>query len=222
MSGNPALTYTTNVMFRCPDFHKLHDKGKGYRFIFIGPGGRVADHRRGQRRRPLPHVDRRHAAEDRAQRGRHPRRAQARDGPRLRLRNPLGDALGAARAGRRPLRHRARVHRRRRRAPDVADRRLRHEHRHRRRGRSRLEARSRPSKAGAAAALLQSYDAERRPVGLAQRRRGEPQPEAHAVDARAPARSGDLRARRGERRGAQGIRRLVRRRSCGRNGSPTA
>jgi 2-polyprenyl-6-methoxyphenol hydroxylase-like FAD-dependent oxidoreductase len=39
MSGNPALTYTTNVLFRCPDFHKLHDKGKGYRFIFIGPEG---------------------------------------------------------------------------------------------------------------------------------------------------------------------------------------
>jgi 2-polyprenyl-6-methoxyphenol hydroxylase-like FAD-dependent oxidoreductase len=39
MSGNPALTYTTNVMFRCPDFATLHDKGKGYRFIFIGPEG---------------------------------------------------------------------------------------------------------------------------------------------------------------------------------------
>jgi 2-polyprenyl-6-methoxyphenol hydroxylase-like FAD-dependent oxidoreductase len=39
MSGNPALTYTTNVLFRCPDFHKLHDKGKAYRFIFIGPEG---------------------------------------------------------------------------------------------------------------------------------------------------------------------------------------
>ena len=39
MSGNPALTYTTNVLFRCPDFHTLHDKGKGYRFIFIGPEG---------------------------------------------------------------------------------------------------------------------------------------------------------------------------------------
>src|SRR5205807_7062106 len=33
MSGNPALTYTTNVIFRCPDFDKLHDKGKAYRFI---------------------------------------------------------------------------------------------------------------------------------------------------------------------------------------------
>jgi 2-polyprenyl-6-methoxyphenol hydroxylase-like FAD-dependent oxidoreductase len=39
MSGNPALTYTTNVLFRCPNFSELHDKGKGYRFIFIGPEG---------------------------------------------------------------------------------------------------------------------------------------------------------------------------------------
>jgi hypothetical protein len=39
MTGNPALTYTTNVMFRCADFSKLHDKGLGYRFIFIGPEG---------------------------------------------------------------------------------------------------------------------------------------------------------------------------------------
>jgi len=39
MSGNPALTYTTNVMFRCAGFPSLHDKGKAYRFIFIGPEG---------------------------------------------------------------------------------------------------------------------------------------------------------------------------------------
>jgi 2-polyprenyl-6-methoxyphenol hydroxylase-like FAD-dependent oxidoreductase len=39
MSGNPALTYTTNVLFRCANFDTLHDKGKGYRFIFIGPEG---------------------------------------------------------------------------------------------------------------------------------------------------------------------------------------
>ncbi len=39
MNGNPALTYTTNVMFRCKDFDTLHDKGKAYRFIFIGPDG---------------------------------------------------------------------------------------------------------------------------------------------------------------------------------------
>jgi hypothetical protein len=39
MSGHPALTYTTNVIFRCPSFASLHDKGVGYRFIFIGPEG---------------------------------------------------------------------------------------------------------------------------------------------------------------------------------------
>jgi 2-polyprenyl-6-methoxyphenol hydroxylase-like FAD-dependent oxidoreductase len=39
MSGTPALTYTTNVIFRCADFPSLHDKGLGYRFIFIGPEG---------------------------------------------------------------------------------------------------------------------------------------------------------------------------------------
>ena len=39
MTGNPTLTYTTNVLFRCRNFSELHDKGKGYRFIFIGPEG---------------------------------------------------------------------------------------------------------------------------------------------------------------------------------------
>ena len=39
MSGNPALTYTTNVMFRCAGFSSLHNFDKGYRFIFIGPEG---------------------------------------------------------------------------------------------------------------------------------------------------------------------------------------
>jgi len=39
MLGNPVLTYTTNVIFRCPDLLSLHDKGKGYRHIFIGPEG---------------------------------------------------------------------------------------------------------------------------------------------------------------------------------------
>jgi 2-polyprenyl-6-methoxyphenol hydroxylase-like FAD-dependent oxidoreductase len=39
MSGNPALTYTTNVLFRSPGFWSLHDKRRGYRFIFIGPEG---------------------------------------------------------------------------------------------------------------------------------------------------------------------------------------
>ncbi len=39
MSGKPTLTYTTNAIFRCPNFWDLHDKRKGYRYIFIGPEG---------------------------------------------------------------------------------------------------------------------------------------------------------------------------------------
>lgn len=39
MQGNPVLTYTTNVIFRCPHLLALHDKGKAYRHIFIGPEG---------------------------------------------------------------------------------------------------------------------------------------------------------------------------------------
>jgi 2-polyprenyl-6-methoxyphenol hydroxylase-like FAD-dependent oxidoreductase len=39
MHGNPVLTHATNVIFRCPDLLSLHDKGKGYRHIFIGPEG---------------------------------------------------------------------------------------------------------------------------------------------------------------------------------------
>ena len=39
LRGNPALTYTTNVIFRCPNLVALHDKGQAYRFIIIGPEG---------------------------------------------------------------------------------------------------------------------------------------------------------------------------------------
>jgi 2-polyprenyl-6-methoxyphenol hydroxylase-like FAD-dependent oxidoreductase len=39
MTGNPALTYTTNVIFRCPHLLTLHDKGKAYRHIFIDENG---------------------------------------------------------------------------------------------------------------------------------------------------------------------------------------
>jgi len=39
MQGNQALTYTTNVLFRCRDFPSLHRMGKAYRFIFIGEEG---------------------------------------------------------------------------------------------------------------------------------------------------------------------------------------
>lgn len=39
MTGNPALTYTTNVIFRCPHLLTLHPIGKAYRHIFVGPQG---------------------------------------------------------------------------------------------------------------------------------------------------------------------------------------
>jgi 2-polyprenyl-6-methoxyphenol hydroxylase-like FAD-dependent oxidoreductase len=39
MQGNPALTYTTNVILRCPDLNQHHDKDPAYRHIFIGPEG---------------------------------------------------------------------------------------------------------------------------------------------------------------------------------------
>jgi 2-polyprenyl-6-methoxyphenol hydroxylase-like FAD-dependent oxidoreductase len=39
MRGTPVLTYTTNVIFRCPSLLSLHDKGRAYRHIFIGPEG---------------------------------------------------------------------------------------------------------------------------------------------------------------------------------------
>jgi 2-polyprenyl-6-methoxyphenol hydroxylase-like FAD-dependent oxidoreductase len=42
MSGKPVLTHTTNAIIECADFEKLHDKGRAYRFIFIGPEGTFA------------------------------------------------------------------------------------------------------------------------------------------------------------------------------------
>lgn len=39
MEGNPALTYTTNVIFRCDGFEALHGIPPGYRFILLGTEG---------------------------------------------------------------------------------------------------------------------------------------------------------------------------------------
>lgn len=39
MHGKGLLTYTTNVIFRCPEFNRLHDKAPGYRYMFVGPEG---------------------------------------------------------------------------------------------------------------------------------------------------------------------------------------
>lgn len=39
MEGEPVLTYTTNIIFRCDDLEKLHHMQPAYRYIFIGPEG---------------------------------------------------------------------------------------------------------------------------------------------------------------------------------------
>jgi 2-polyprenyl-6-methoxyphenol hydroxylase-like FAD-dependent oxidoreductase len=39
MSGEPALTYTTNAIIECDGLEALHDKAPGYRYILIGPEG---------------------------------------------------------------------------------------------------------------------------------------------------------------------------------------
>jgi 2-polyprenyl-6-methoxyphenol hydroxylase-like FAD-dependent oxidoreductase len=39
MEGPEALTYTTNVIFRCKGFEQLHNKKPAYRYIFIGLEG---------------------------------------------------------------------------------------------------------------------------------------------------------------------------------------
>jgi 2-polyprenyl-6-methoxyphenol hydroxylase-like FAD-dependent oxidoreductase len=39
MEGEPVLTYTTNVIFRCDGLEKLHHMQPAYRYIFIGPEG---------------------------------------------------------------------------------------------------------------------------------------------------------------------------------------
>jgi 2-polyprenyl-6-methoxyphenol hydroxylase-like FAD-dependent oxidoreductase len=39
LSGNPALTYTTNIVFRSPALDRLHDKGQFYRFIAFDERG---------------------------------------------------------------------------------------------------------------------------------------------------------------------------------------
>ncbi len=39
MTGEPVLSYTTNVVFRCAGLETLHTKQPAYRYIFIGPEG---------------------------------------------------------------------------------------------------------------------------------------------------------------------------------------
>jgi 2-polyprenyl-6-methoxyphenol hydroxylase-like FAD-dependent oxidoreductase len=39
MNGKGVLTYTTNVIFRCAEFNRLHDKAPGYRYMFVDVTG---------------------------------------------------------------------------------------------------------------------------------------------------------------------------------------
>jgi 2-polyprenyl-6-methoxyphenol hydroxylase-like FAD-dependent oxidoreductase len=39
MLGNPVLTHTTNVIFRCAGFERLHDMAPAYRYIFLDREG---------------------------------------------------------------------------------------------------------------------------------------------------------------------------------------
>ena len=50
MQGNPALTYTTNVIFRCPHFVAAR-QGQGLPPHLHRPGRHLGDHRRDQRPR---------------------------------------------------------------------------------------------------------------------------------------------------------------------------
>lgn len=39
LAGNPVLTYTTNIIFRCDGLERLHPTRPAYRYIFIAPEG---------------------------------------------------------------------------------------------------------------------------------------------------------------------------------------
>jgi 2-polyprenyl-6-methoxyphenol hydroxylase-like FAD-dependent oxidoreductase len=39
MQGKGLLSYTTNIIFRCAQFNRLHNKAPGYRYMLVGPTG---------------------------------------------------------------------------------------------------------------------------------------------------------------------------------------
>ena len=187
-------------MFRCAELLGAARQGPGLPLHLHRPGGHVAPpSSRSTAATGGGYVDRRRRHADALGRGRRPRGDHARawaatfDYEILSIMPWVRRELVADRYGTRP-----RVHRRRRRASDVADRRLRHEHRHSGRGRSRLEARGRASKGwgGAGAArVLRGRAPAGRPCAMSPRRAGNLA--ACCRPAHEPAGAGDLRARRG-------------------------
>jgi len=127
--GRGVLTHPTNVILECDGLNALHDKPPGYRYIFVGPEGTWATlvAINGAERwrfsivgdataRELSHDDIRVLAARR-----HGQAVRLQDPQRRRVAAPGADGGSVPRA--------QGLHRRRRRACDVADRRLRHEHR---------------------------------------------------------------------------------------------
>ena len=154
-SGSPVLTYTTNVIFRCPNLEELHDK-RCLPVHLHRPGRHLRNHCRHQRQGQLADVDYRERYAPAAVRQRYSCRNPARGRHRLRLRDPLGNALDPQRADRRQVPSRPGFPGWGRSACDVADGRLRNEHRNRGRRRPVLEAGCGPFRLGrpAAAGLL--------------------------------------------------------------------
>ena len=116
----------------------------------------VGDARGDQRPRPVAFLPRGRRGKAHADRGGTAPGHRAGHGARVRFRDPLGAALGTPPAGGRQLRQSAGLHRRRRRTPDLAHRRVRHEYRHPGFGEPRVETRGLPARMGraGAAALL--------------------------------------------------------------------
>ena len=199
MSGNPALTYTTNVLFRCADFDALHDKD-----------GPTASSSSGRRARGSPSWRSTAASAIACRSSARPTRSPTarpisamRCGARSGATSTMSccrSCLGAARAHRRPLRQRSCVHRRRRRPSDVADRRFRHEHRHPGRGRPRLEARGQRARLGRARAVALLSRASGVRLRSATSSEASSQSGAHARDPGSPAAAGDFPTRAGRRR----------------------
>ena len=166
MSGSPYLGYFLSIFVRAPELWTHHSMGKAALINFVEPKGLWRNLVSLDGRELYRFGVRGKAVLRRARQGR--RRAAVQRGRRQggAARVHLDQALDRAQRGGGPLPHRPHLPRRRRRAPQSSGRRARPQHRARRRGRSRLEARRGASPAGAARALLDSYEIERRPVGL--------------------------------------------------------
>ena len=169
----------------------------------------LVDGRRDQRAELVALLHRRRSDEARAGRGRDPGAVLQGGRPqRLRLPDPVGDAVVASATDRRRLRVGPRLSRGRLRASDLADRRVRHEHRAAGLGRPVVEARrdDRGLGRGRVARVLRARAA---PGGDPQHRGGDGQPQADARSPGPEAAARSIRARSCRGCGAAGVRRCL-------------